>query len=514
MKDMLIFNLYGVNWGISLAATTLTGAYAFPGADMSGAVAFALPFLICDALVVSFMAMALPRSGGLYVWNTYVLDHILGFMTSFGAFMQVTFAIGLYAALTVNYGASATFASLGAILNNPSLIAMGTAAATPTYTFVFGTLVIWISVPFFLVSSRTVKWFMWGIFIPCFIGVALCLGLLLTSSHAGFVSSFNAAMQPYTNSTDSYNMILNSAKQANPSYSPPVSIMATVGALPLGFWALFGYNQSVNLSGETKRPTRSQPLAVLVALFSTCLVEVLAFSRFYDVVGWDFNNAVSTLSGTPQYNLPAPPTFNFFVGLLTTNPVINVLIGLSFILWIFTLVGPLFLITSRWMFGWSFNRVAPAAFARVNNNGAPWVAVLISAAVAEVFLTLYAFTSVLGILNYTILAAIYAFIGGFTAVLFAYRKKTAFESSPSIVKRRIGAIPLLSILGLVVIIFYGFVIYFGILTPAFSGPTGTSSYELIAAVYGGGVVIYLISKFIRRRQGIDLGFISREIPPE
>jgi amino acid transporter len=309
-------------------------------------------------------------------------------------------------------------------------------------------------------------------------------------------------------------MVLATANQVNPSYSPPVSLLATLGALPIGFWTYLGYNQSVNLSGETKRPTKSQPLAILVSLFSTWFVYALAFRRFYDVVGWDFNNAVNTLSGTPQYNLPAPPTFNFFVGLLAANPVINVILGVSFILWVFMLIGPLFLLTSRWIFGWSFNRVAPEAFAKVNNRGSPWVAVLISALVAQVFLTLYTYTTALSILNYTIMAAIYAFIGGFTALLFAYRRKETFNSSPRMVTRKIGTIPVLSIIGLIVIIFYGFVIYFGILTPAFSGPTGLSSYALIIAVYLGGVVIYLISKFVRRRQGIDLGLVSKQVPPE
>lgn len=51
---------------------------------------------------------------------------------------------------------------------------------------------------------------------------------------------------------------------------------------------------------------------------------------------------------------------------------------------------------------------------------------------------------------------------------------------------------------------YGFVIHFDILKPAFSGLIEPSSYELITAVYLGRVLMYLISKFVRRREGLDL----------
>jgi APA family basic amino acid/polyamine antiporter len=512
---MLIYNLYGTNWGIALAATTLTGAFAFPGSDMSIGVTVGAALVVFNAMGTAFLAAAMPRSGGDYIWDTYTLNHFVGFLSGWGFFMNVSFAVGLYAALTVNYGASATFANLGLLFHNAYLSSLGAAAATSNWTFIFGTLAIWVSVPFFLVGPKIARWFMWVIFIPCVIGIILALGLLFTATHASFVSSFNSAMAPYTNSSNSYQSVLNTATSAG-GILPAVSILASITALPLGFWAFVGYNQSVVLAGETKSASKSQPIAILLSLFLTWAIYASAFRRFYDVVGFNFNSAVAYLYyvAPSKYPLPVPPTFNFFVSLLTNNPIISILIGISFILWIFMLIGPLFLQSSRYLFNWSFNRVAPAAFGSVNNRGSPQVAVLISAAVAELFLGLYVYSGVLGIVNYTMIWAIIFCIDGFAMLLFPFRRKDLFNLAPGFVKAKIGPVPLLTIFGAINIAFFAFIVYFSILTPAFSGPVGLGSYSLIVGIFLSGIIIYSLAYAIRKRQGIDISAISKEIPPE
>jgi amino acid transporter len=257
-------------------------------------------------------------------------------------------------------------------------------------------------------------------------------------------------------------------------------------------------------------------MAVLASLFLTWVVYAIAFQRFYDIAGWDFTNAVGYLfnAAPSQYTLPVPPTMNFFIDLLTNNVFVNVLIGASFILWIFMLVGPEFLTTSRYMFAWSFSRVLPEAFAKVDSRGSPWAALLLSGVLSEIFLALYAFTPVLGLVNYTITYAIVFLVVGLAAALFPFLKKSTFESAPKFVKSRLGGFPVLTIFGIIDMILFGSIFIISLENSAFSGPLGLSSYALILTMFFSGVIIYAIAYLVRKRQGIDFSMISKEIPPE
>jgi amino acid transporter len=515
-KDLLTYNLYGTNWGIVLALTVLTGVTAFPGANMALGVTFGLFIVVFDALMNSMMSAAIPRAGSYFVWMSYILNPTVGFVFSWMFMLNIAFAMGLYAGLTSSFGVSASLATLGILLNNPYLISLGTAAATPNWIFVIGSAAIWVSIAIFSAGNRAIKYFFWIVFIPCAIGAALTLYVLATATQQSFISSFNTAMASYTNSTNSYQTIIQTAKSAGGTI-PTFSIGATLAALPLGYWAYVGYNQSVwAFGGEAKNPSKSIPLAVMASLFLTWAVYTFGFQKFYDIAGWDFTNSVGYLFNVApsQYVLPVPPTMNFFIGLLTSNVIVNVLIGISFILWIFMLTATAFPICSRFMFAYSFGRILPEAFAKVDDRGTPWAAQLLSAFLGEIFLVLYAYTPVLGLVNYTITYAIAFFVVGLSAAIFPFRKKDTFEASPEITKKRIGGFPLLTIFGIIDMILFGAVFVISLLNPAFSGPLGLSSYALIISMFMSGVIVYVIAYAIRRRQGIDFSLISKEIPPE
>jgi APA family basic amino acid/polyamine antiporter len=514
-SDMFIFNTFGLNIGIVLALEALIGAQLFPGADMTVVVTLGMILCVFNGLTYGLMAVAMPRSGGDYVWVSHIINPLLGFVVNWAFVVNVAFAMGMYSGMTVSYGISASFATLGAIMNVPWLTEIGSAAATPNWIFMIGTFAIWISVVIFVLGAKVIRWFMLGIFIPAMLGIFAALALFLTTSHQAFVSMFNEFMRTYTNSPNSYDLILNTAKEAGGSF-PAVSLAASVTALPLGYWAYVGFANSAWVGGEVKTPNRSQPLAILGALGVSWAVYAVMIWRFYEIVGWDFTNAIAYLyfAAPDKYNLPAPPTLNFFAGLLTANPLINGLIGLSFILWIFMLVGPLFLLTSRCMFSWAFNRVMPEALAKVDKRGSPWVTVIASGLIAQVFLTLFAYTTLLNLVNYTIIWAIIFFVGGLSAILFPYTKKSVFEASPGIVRKRIAGVPLLVIAGVINEILFGFTIIFSIVNPAFSGPTGPSAYAMLAVIFFSGAVIYVVSDWIRKRQGINISLVWREVPPE
>jgi amino acid transporter len=513
--DMLVLNAFGTNIGIVLALTVLTGASLFPGSNMALAVILGMILCVFNGLTYGLMSVAMPRSGGEFVWLSYTVHPLVGFATNWGLVIVFCFAYGMYAGMTANFGFAATFASLGVTMNLPWLVGWATTVATPNWVFGLGTLFILISIVIFILGPKAIRTFLWVVFVPSMLGTIASLAVFLGTSHEAFVSTFNTVIQPYTNSTNSYQFIINAAKGAGASF-PTMALVPTLMALPLGYWAFVGFANSAYVGGEVKTPGRTQPLAIMGTLLLSGAVYAVMFWKFYDVVGWDFTTAVAYLyySAPSQYPLPSPPVLNFFVGLVTANPYVSLLIGISFILWTFMLVGLGPLIPSRCMFTWSFARITPEALAKVDKRGSPWVTVVVSGLIAELFLYLFTYTNMLDLVNYTIIWAIIFFIGGISAILLPYTKKSLFDASPGIVKKKIAGFPLLVIVGIMNEVLFGFIIYFSIINPAFSGPTGASAYGMIATIFLSGIVVYIISHYVRKRQGIDLALVWKEVPPE
>ena len=99
------------------------------------------------------------------------------------------------------------------------------------------------------------------------------------------------------------------------------------------------------------------------------------------------------------------------------------------------------------------------------------------------------------------------------AIVFPIRQKDMFEASP--VNWRIGGAPVISILGGLSVV--GLVlIEWAFLNDPNSGISVQSPLMLWIniGVFGSGFVYYAIAKAVRARQGIDLGLVFREIPPE
>jgi sterol desaturase/sphingolipid hydroxylase (fatty acid hydroxylase superfamily) len=97
--------------------------------------------------------------------------------------------------------------------------------------------------------------------------------------------------------------------------------------------------------------------------------------------------------------------------------------------------------------------------------------------------------------------------------VFAYRRhsKSIFEQSP--VAYRIGGIPVLSILGVLAAAFVAYLTYLFILDP-FAGATSTPSLVAITIGLLAAIAIYFGAYAYRKKQGIDLNLLFREIPVE
>jgi amino acid transporter len=240
------------------------------------------------------------------------------------------------------------------------------------------------------------------------------------------------------------------------------------------------------------------------------LAIVLAFT-------YNFISAFGFLS------LSNPSSFNVNALVLSVvgDPNVAFLIGLGFALATLGLVAAPTLPASRLLLAWSFDRVIPRKFANVSDRThtpifSLGVVALLTVVVAG--LESYYASAVGGFVATTIIVAIAFLPNGVTAALLPYRRKQIYNSAPSIVTRKVGGVPLVTITGLIHSIGLGAIIVLVFLNPASAGTSngiiGTGALLTIVAGLIVAVVIFPIAKAIRKSSGIDLDLVFKELPPE
>ncbi|MGH6719712.1 MAG: APC family permease [Alphaproteobacteria bacterium] len=514
--DTLSFNVIGYALGLVLAITPFFAGALFPDANIFGIVIVGTAFAVFNGLVYSLLAGAMPRSGGEYVYNGRVLHPAIGFMANWGFTWSQFLGIGIYTQWTVNYGLSVSFATMGHALGSQGLLDAGVYIADPWPSFILGTLLLVSVVVVLLLGTRFLRRFLNLFFIVAMLGTVATLIVFLGSSREEFIASFNAFMATTANLPDAYNAVIQLARDNG--WTPAVQTFGGVLlALPLGYWIYIGFTYSAYVGGEVKEPQKTQNWGILGSLALGFVAYLAIMGAYYGVVGTEFNNAAAYLERNTDVNpLPVAGVLNFFAGLLTTNPIMQVLIGVSFFLWNYLLLFVMVTICVRNMFAWSFDQITPVALTKVTTNSrSPWVATVVVAVIAWVLLWASIFTPLFDyIFNYIAIFAIAFWITSFAAILLPYRKRELFESAPDMVRRRIGGVPLITIAGVVNLVLFSIILYSSFTLPAFAGPVGSIAVAFVLGIYVVGVLVYFAAVAVRRRQGVNLNLLYSEIPPE
>ena len=102
---------------------------------------------------------------------------------------------------------------------------------------------------------------------------------------------------------------------------------------------------------------------------------------------------------------------------------------------------------------------------------------------------------------------------GIAAVLFPYTARKMFEDSP--VNRRVGGIPLLSIVGAIDAAIMAYFIYITMFTHwELAGLKTSTAVEVMAIEIGGLTAIWLVAFAVSKRRGISLTLAQQALPPE
>lgn len=510
--DVFVFNTLGYALGLVLAVVPSFAAGLWPEQNVLLIVTLGTILTLANASMYGYLSGILPRSGGDYVYLSRVVHPGIGFTANWGFTWSQFLGLALYAAFTVNFGLAVSLATLGNATGNDTLVDWSASIGNKWPTFLIGVGLL-VAVAYVLtLSPRALRTIFLVGFVPAMFGTIVTLLVFLSTSRDEFVAKFNAFMAERADG-QTYQGLIDQAAGAGFS-AGEATFMGALLAIPLGYWIYIGFTYSAYIGGEVKQASRTQPRMMLATLGFAYLVYMLMFWRYYDVVGREFTNSVVYLGDAS--GLPVSPVLNFFAGIMTDSTILNVIMGVSFILWHALLLPVIGMVCTRNLFAWSFDGVMPRRLATVSERShAPWVAALVITAIATVLLALYVFTSFFTIVvNYIVIFSIAFWLASFAAILLPYRRPELFNQAPEAVRRRIAGVPVITLLGLGNLILFTLILIASFDTPAFSGPTGGRAIAFVVGIYVVGAALYVVSRAVQRQRGVDLDLLYKEIPPE
>jgi amino acid transporter len=295
--------------------------------------------------------------------------------------------------------------------------------------------------------------------------------------------------------------------------------MAAVSALPMAMMLYSGFWSSVYLGGEIKKTERSFFTSIVACLIVAVIIFAGGFYLITYTAGSEFFSALAYMSFVSPANNPltVPATFPSILSILTVdNPALYWFIFIAFIADYLIFALAIYQMLSRAFFAWSFDRVLPQAMADVNERlHTPMKAIILTFVIGEVFTAIWAVIPfALGWLNITLAFVLILAIVGLTGAVFPFRNRSVYESSPKIVKVSVAGFPVMTICGVLTVILMIAAFIYSYITPSFSGPTSPLALVVTASLFVSGFAVYYIAKTVRSREGLDLGLVFKQVPPE
>jgi len=250
---------------------------------------------------------------------------------------------------------------------------------------------------------------------------------------------------------------------------------------------------------------------------AVAVVFILLAAKFF---GWEFFNAANlnywaSVYGFGDASIPVWSYAPFLASFYFHSSLISALIVLAFGAWFLGWAGTLFLSSTRVIFAAAFDRVLPEKVADVSEKRHVPVWALVLMLVPSIAVgALYAYTSKFStyILDATLVIAVTFFGTAIAAMILPYRKKSLYANS-AIARYKILGLPLITVTGFITAAFLGFNLWHWFTNDLYA-VNNSDSLWFMGIMYGLALIIYIVAKIYRKRQGIDLSAVYKEIPVE
>jgi basic amino acid/polyamine antiporter, APA family len=571
--DAFVYSFLSVNLvTLGMFYSLAIFAYVPDGSAIASIVITALGMTFMCIAYAGLIAV-MPRAGGDYVWQTRVLDGVPGAVVG-GAFGFVAvFLVGTALAVgdVPTYAGAAAAALVGAWLGMKRggigfvLSATGwwfiLALWAPIYGFILkiefvqplAAILGWqegvtffgsadgtfaVSIITIVVTSALVALGMagyariqrWSLYIGLG-ALAVMFVLMLVSSQEAFKAAYDREVLQMFRVNQAYASTINQA-ESDPASAYAGSELDPLGVgpgtlllVPFMLFFLLYPNWGATLYGEVRGAGDFRKVlnGMLGGLWVTVILAIVFLLLAAKTFGWTFFNAsnVTYVNWSYLYSEAAPPMPIWgyppmLAAFLIDSDIIQAIIVLAFGVWWLGWTGTLFLSSTRMIFAAAFDRVLPEWAARVSDRGVPWAALALIM-IPSIFLSwLYAYNSdFYGLtLDATLVIAVTFFGTSIAATILPFWKKDLYEASP-IARYRILGLPLIAVAGALSTLFLGWVLFTWITNALYGiGIGNANSILFLGILYGAAAVLYIVARFWRRAQGVDLDAIHAEIPAE
>jgi amino acid transporter len=319
----------------------------------------------------------------------------------------------------------------------------------------------------------------------------------------------------------------NHGAKVNGYVSPPFGFSplgASMLLVPMLMFYLLWPNWGSTLYGEIRGASDFK--RVFTGMFSGLWITVALSVIFLLVVaktfGTAFYNNSNALYWTAFYSggkvaspIPIWPYPVMFAGWLIHNTAVQVILILVMALWFIGWVGTLFLSSTRVIFAAAFDRVLPDRAAEVSEKRkVPVYSLILMLLPAVALSAVYAYSIKFETytLDATLVIAVTYLFSAIAVVILPWRKPDLWRASPAS-RIKVFGVQIVPVAGVVTIGLLGYNLYEWLTNDAY-GVNNKGSLVFMAAMYVLAIIVYVVARVVRRRQGIDLGLINKEIPVE
>ena len=521
VRGLSLIDAFGVgfmNQGLTVSMWVMIsmGLSVYTGGNLI--IATILSAVLCGvgfSLVWGILGGSMPRSGGEYIYNSRILGPLIGIAESFGnAFVWIMW-IFVLAPWTVDPGLVMLFQ----FLNMPAAAEWCT---QPIALFLISTLVNVIALLFLVFGMKVFALAQKVIMGLGILGGIVILLLFTFTSHDAFVQAWNNVAAQY-GSLD-YQGFLTAAQaamqEAGTALPATWNWFDTLGVMVAGSW-LFAYSYCITfIAGEVKRPDKTIILANLFAVLVPAFFMLWLAIVLYRVVGFQFLSATAWVdyNGLAGYTVPWSSHYMGLAAMLTPSPLLLILMAGSFILFNLWYVALSYLAFPRIVFAWGMDRMGPKWFTDVSpRHASPIKNLTVAMAVFALGVAVYVLwlkDDLSGLIGGGMQFISVFLITGISAILFPYRKNVRgiWEASPYRTWKLAG-IPLVTIGGVLYVIFILTFLYFSFIDPTSRDVTG-KNLIVFAAAWAAGILWYFFWRARSAKQGIDVSITFGELPPE
>jgi len=465
----------------------------------------------------ALLAASMPRVGGDYVWVSRVLTPPLALISNVAMIFGGLFGAAFFAKFFAVFGLGPALVALGVLFKNNSFVSWGSSFQTDTTWILIAALAI-VALQTVILIRGTKSTFRWqnGAFIIAMLGTFIAFIVLAVGTKHGFLSNLASVNHKFGGGNAAQIIAAAHAGSAAPHLSDMNATLPTLfslqGFMMWNFW-------SVYMSGELKSASnrRRQLNIMFGALIWDVALLIIGAQLLFRIAGYNLIYALNLPSSS--YKIPSGPFYQFLAALVFNTPVLSVIILGTFLFWALPSMIANTFMPIRSFFAWSFDRLMPEWLAEVSERThSPVNAILASNLIIAlvVIWSVYShsFQLVLGMI--VLAGALAVIIVGAAAIALPKRRPDLYQSSPANVSW--FGIPVLYITGALSIAEFVAIIWISFKYPALVMNGVASNWwwipTFLASLIAVGLLIYYVPKFLRQRQGVNINFVYKELPPE